>query len=76
MPEQALTLANAAEFMGLSHGSMYKLVAGGKIPYRKQGRRLLFLTSGLEQYLHSLPGVSVDEAWAHAEKARKPHDSN
>jgi excisionase family DNA binding protein len=60
MPNQALTLPKAAEFMGLSHASIYKLVAVGKIPYRKQGRRLLFLKCELEQYLLQLPGLSLE----------------
>ena len=38
-----------------------KLVARRKIPFRKQGKKIVFLDRELETYLDGLPGIKLDE---------------
>jgi excisionase family DNA binding protein len=42
-----MTVLEAAEFLRLAPKSLYSLVSQRRIPYRKAGRRLLFLESDL-----------------------------
>jgi excisionase family DNA binding protein len=42
-----MTVREAAEFLRLAPKSLYSMVSEGRVPYRKAGRRLLFLESEL-----------------------------
>ena len=48
----------AAEILGMSRSSIYKLIAAGEIQSVKIGRSRRILTSALEKFVESLP---VDE---------------
>jgi hypothetical protein len=65
-----LDVAGVAE--GWFHGSekaVYAQVARHQIPFRRFGRRLVFLRSELDRYFAALDGVTLDEALA--ERKRK-----
>lgn len=47
---QFLTVHEAAELLRLAPKSLYSLVSRRRIPFRKAGRRLLFLESELVQW--------------------------
>ncbi len=59
--EKALTTYEAADLLACSTTALYKLVARRQIPYRKKGKRLLFLRSELEQFLRELPGLKLED---------------
>lgn len=46
-PRRFLNLREAAELLRLAPKTLYSLVSQRRIPYRKAGRRLLFLESEL-----------------------------
>jgi excisionase family DNA binding protein len=46
----------------LRESTVLRLVAHGRIPYRKVGRSVLFLPDEIDAWLHALPGVGVDAA--------------
>jgi len=46
-----MTVREAAEFLRLAPKSLYSLVSQRRIPYRKAGRRLLFLESELIEWI-------------------------
>ncbi len=49
-PPRLLTVPEAAELLRLAPKSLYQLVSRRAIPYRKAGRRLLFLESELMEW--------------------------
>jgi excisionase family DNA binding protein len=57
----ALTTYEAAKVLGCSPSALYKLVAQRKIPFRKQGKKIVFLDRELETHLDGLPGIKLDE---------------
>jgi excisionase family DNA binding protein len=57
-----LTPRDAARYLQCSRTTLGEAVRRREIPYRKLGRRLLFLKADLDAWLSRLPGVSVDEA--------------
>ncbi len=57
-----LTPRDAARYLQCGRKALYEAVKHGEIPYRKLGRRLLFLKADLDAWLSRRPGVSVDEA--------------
>jgi excisionase family DNA binding protein len=67
--QQYLGLQEAAAYLGRSERAMYHLVARRAVPFRRHGARLIFCRAELEEWLHGMPGVSVEEALAHAEEA-------
>jgi excisionase family DNA binding protein len=48
---QLLTVAEAAQLLRLAPKTLYSLVSQRRIPYRKAGRRLLFLESELIEWI-------------------------
>jgi excisionase family DNA binding protein len=58
---EALTTGEAARLLACSPSALYKLVARRKIPFRKQGKKIVFLRSELEQYLNQLPGNRLED---------------
>ena len=50
-----LGVPEAAEFLGVSPKSLYSWVSQRRIPYRKAGRRLLFLESELIEWTRPRP---------------------
>ena len=58
---EALTTGEAAKLLACSPSALHKLVACRKIPFRKQGKKIVFLRSELEQYLNQLPGYRLED---------------
>ena len=56
-----LDVPEAAALLNRTEAAIYRLVARRQIPHRKYGRRLLFKRREIEQYLESLPGVTLEE---------------
>jgi excisionase family DNA binding protein len=59
---QLLDVRAAAQLLGLTENAVRALVFRRMLPYRKHGRRVLFLEHELQAYMGTLPGVSVEEA--------------
>ncbi len=51
----ARSVQSTAVYLGIGISTVYKLVDQGKIPARREGRKLLILTSDADAYLASLP---------------------
>jgi excisionase family DNA binding protein len=51
----AFSLADAASAIGVGKSTLHELIATGKLPVRKLGRRSLVLREDLEEYLQGLP---------------------
>ena len=51
----AFSLADAASLIGVGKSTLHDLIATGKLPVRKLGRRSLVLREDLEDYVQSLP---------------------
>jgi excisionase family DNA binding protein len=61
MNQEAMGTSAAAVFMNCTDAAIYKMVARQAIPYRKKGKKLLFLRSELEQFLRELPGLRLED---------------
>ena len=51
----ARSVQGTAVYLGIGISTVYKLVDLGKIPARREGRKLLILGSDADAYLASLP---------------------
>jgi excisionase family DNA binding protein len=51
----AFSLADAASAISVGKSTLHQLIATGKLPVRKLGRRSLVLREDLEGYLQDLP---------------------
>ena len=51
----AFSLTDAASAIGVAKSTLHELIATGKLPVRKLGRRSLVLRGDLEDYLQGLP---------------------
>lgn len=47
-----LRLKEASEYLGISENTLYGLVSRKRIKFLKPGKHLLFMRSGLDQYIH------------------------
>ena len=61
MVERLLNVEEAAVMLGRTPFAIYRLVERRQIPFRKAGRRLLFVESELRAFIDALPGVSLEE---------------
>ena len=68
--ERLLGVEGAAEFLGRTPHAVYRLVARRRLPFRKDGRRVLFRESELVAYVDGLSGTSLEEALANAASDR------
>lgn len=50
-PVRILNLNEAAAFVGLAKGTVYKLTSAGTIPHAKRGKKLVFEREALEAWL-------------------------
>lgn len=57
----ALGVREAAAFLGVTEKSIRGRVARRRVPYRRDGGRILFLRAELEAWLDALPGVTLTE---------------
>ena len=61
MDKEVMSTSAAAMFLDCTTTALYKLVSRRAVPYRKKGKKLLFLRSELEQFLRELPGLRLEE---------------
>jgi len=52
-----LTTEEVALLLGRTQKAIRRMVERGQLPYRKLGRRVLFLRAELEEFLEALPGL-------------------
>ena len=65
-----LDIATAAQFAGWTEKAMRARVERGRVPFKRDGRRILFIRDELEDFLRGLEGVDVKEALANERAAR------
>lgn len=62
MPTAAvLDVRNAAALLGMSEKALRHLVERRRIPFRRLGRKIIFLKTELDAWLGSLSGISLQE---------------
>jgi len=61
MREKLLGVEEASEMLGRSQNALRRMVERKQIPYRKSGRRVLFLESELRAFIDALPGLSLED---------------
>jgi excisionase family DNA binding protein len=54
-----LSVAQAADVLGMSRSAVYAAIADGRLPARKWHNRVLLLASELERFLNALPSRPV-----------------
>jgi excisionase family DNA binding protein len=54
-----LSVKDMAVLLGCSEQAVYKQVYRQALPYRKMGRKVVFLRQEVEAYLHGLPGLEL-----------------
>lgn len=60
---EILSFDQALEILpGFTKWSLYNMIRRRQIPFRKRGKKILFLKSELMEWIQNLPGVSVEEA--------------
>ena len=59
-----LDVKGAAGYLSMTEKAVYWAVARRMIPFRRLGRKLVFDAVELDNYMHALAGVNVDEAVA------------
>lgn len=59
---ELLTVTTAAEFLGTTEKALRARVDRKQIPFRKWRGKIVFIRGELEEYFHSLPGCSLEEA--------------
>lgn len=55
-----LGVREAAKFLGYTEKSLRTRIARGRIPYRREGGRIVFVRAELDRWVDSLPGVRLD----------------
>jgi excisionase family DNA binding protein len=66
-----VSLKEAAVYLGESEKGLRKLVERRQVPFRRNGRRLIFDLQELEAWFQSLPGVTLDEGLARSTSAEE-----
>jgi len=61
MRERLLKIEEAAEMLGRTTNAVYRLVERRRLPYRKAGRRVMFVESELRAFIEALPGLSLED---------------
>lgn len=70
-PSGALTIHYAAIYLSCTEKALYELVRKRKVPFRRQGRKILFLRSELDRFLHGLPGFSFENLQTAEQRLRE-----
>ena len=65
-----LDIATAAKFAGWTEKKMRGRVERRRVPFRKDGGRIILIRDELEAFLRGLQGVDVKEALANERAAR------
>jgi len=61
MKDRLLDVPETAAMLGRSENAVRRLVERRQIPYRKSGRRVLFLESELKAFIEALPGLTIED---------------
>ncbi len=61
MKDRLLDVPETAAVLGRSENAIRRMVERRQIPYRKSGRRVLFLESELRAFIDALPGLSLED---------------
>lgn len=72
-PPAAFDLKTAAAVLGLTEKALRRHVDRRRIPFRRLGRKIIFLTTELQSWLASLPGMSIEEIKSIHELDRNGH---
>jgi excisionase family DNA binding protein len=54
-----LSVKDMAALLGCSEQAVYKQVYRQALPYRKMGRKVIFLRQEVEAYLNEVPGLQL-----------------
>jgi excisionase family DNA binding protein len=54
-----LSVRKMVALLSCSEQAVYKQVYRQALPYRKMGRKVIFLRQEVEAYLHGLPGLQL-----------------
>lgn len=65
---EVLNVTGAAAFLGTTEKALRRQVERGRVPYRRLGRKLIFLQGELAVWLKGLPGVTLAEVKAMQER--------
>jgi len=60
--DRLLTVADVAEYLGLSVGTVYNKVSRGEIPHVKLGRAVRFRRSEIDRWIDAQSRVAEDAA--------------
>ena len=59
---EILSFEQALEILpGFTKWGLYNMIRRKQIPYRRRGRKIIFLKSELIRWVQNLPGVTVEE---------------
>ena len=61
MRDRLLDVPETAAMLGRSENAIRRMVERRQIPYRKSGRRVLFLESELKAFIEALPGLPLED---------------
>ena len=63
-----LDLRGAACLLGMTEKGLRRQVERGRVPYRRLGRKLIFVRSEIESWFQRLPGLTLEEVDAIRER--------
>lgn len=66
-----LDVRGAASLLGMTDKALRRQVERGRVPFRRLGRKVIFLRNELEAWLHELPGVTLEGLNAIRERANR-----
>ena len=61
MPDRLIDIALTATLLGRSENAVRRMVERRQLPYRKSGRRIMFVESEVRAFIDALPGLSLEE---------------
>lgn len=65
-----MTVTTAAAFLGTTEKALRRQVERRRVPFRRLGRKVIFIESELSAWLETLPGVTLEEVKAMQERCR------
>ena len=65
-----LDIATVAQWGGWTEKALRRRIERNRIPFRRDGKRIIFFRDELTEFLRGLPGVTVEEATANEKAAR------
>ena len=60
--QRVLSVAQYTEEYGKTERAAWQDIYRGLVPFRRQGRKVILLRDEIENFLRSLPGVTVEQA--------------